>query len=146
MNDVVLAALFSSAGAALVAVAGAIASIFGPAWREAAQRRHEVEAAREDARYDRALSFVEKLLSQPSASYWHDTVELYAARSRFVATLRPGDAAVETYTSKMVDLARSSDLAAPKRVEQLSVAIDRLFEWLRGDVNESALRDLPELK
>jgi len=131
MNEVLLVALFSSAGAALVAVAGAAASIFGPAWREKAQRDSEREYAASNERYARALDLVEALGQLTVVNKYADIRHAQDARNRFVATLRAGEGAVGGYTARLL-----ANVENQKRegLLTLNAASDLLFGWLRGDV------------
>ncbi len=141
MNDVVLAALFSSAGAAVVGAASAVATIFGPAWRERAQRREESDSAATDLRYGRALDFVEALAGTGLHQYWHDTVELNRARARFVSTLRHGEGAVEKYTAAAIGWTKAGG-AATEQAKRANQVGDVIFGWLRGDITTDEIEDL----
>jgi hypothetical protein len=138
MSDVILAALFSSAGAALVAIAGAVASIFGPAWRERDARRDELSRASDDLRYSRATDFVEEFAAYTSAQLWADTVRLHRTRNRFVATLRSGEGAAAEYLSRQIDRAKQ-EAKGPSRMDVVNQTSDDLFSWLRGEL---AVEDL----
>lgn len=132
MNDVVLAALFSSAGAALVAVAGAVASIFGPAWRESAQRRNARLDRVEDDRYARAIEFVEALITMSGREGNSHVLTAQAARMRFLATLRPGEGAIEEFTRNMFEGALAGR-GGRTAVADVAEGGEALFSWLRGD-------------
>ena len=142
MNDVQSVALLSSAGAALVALAGAAASIYGPAWREREQRRQERLDASEAARYERALEFIDALTRLTSRGEFSDLQETHVKLSRFVATLRPGEGAVGLF-------ARTLPAAVNGRtgygLDQVADAADKIFGWLRGDVPISEFDAQPSL-
>lgn len=141
MNDVVLAALFSSAGAAVVGAAGAVATIFGPAWRERAQRREENLRAEADLRYGRALEFVEALAETGLHQYWNDTVGLHKARMRFVSTLRAGEGPVEQYSADAIEWTKAGG-TAPRQVKRANDVGDVIFGWLRGDISVSRVAEI----
>jgi hypothetical protein len=139
MNDVVLAALFSTAGAAIVAVAGAIATIFGPAWRERAQRRDDRNAATAAARYDGVLEFVEALGRATAINpTWEKRRMAHVAWSRFVATLRPGEGYASEFSRLLLHLSLGKGMNGQKFVD---TSADLLFGWLRGDRRLGDLED-----
>ena len=130
MSDVVTVALISASFPAVVAVVAAVASIFGPTWRDASQRRAESEAAREDLRYQRALDFIDALTE--ASGYTLDSGHGRASQrawTKFVATLRKGEGAAEVFTREM----RSADLAT---IDKTS---GTLFAWLRGEIPTNEL-------
>ena len=131
MDDVLQAALFSSTGAALVAIAGAGATIFGPAWRERKQRSQERIDASDAARYERALDFIESLTKLTVASNYADTRNAHVHWSRFVATLRPGEGPVGAYAKDLLKTVHGTQRAG---LDDVTVAADKIFGWLRGDV------------
>ena len=131
MNDVLLVALFSSSGAALVAIASALATIYGPAWREREQRKQDRIESSDAARYERALEFFESLTRLTVASTYADTRDSHVKWSRFVATLRHGEGAVGSYAKTLLATTHGTKAAG---LEDITVAADKIFGWLRGDV------------
>ena len=131
MNDVLLVALFSSAGAALVAIASAAATIYGPAWREREQRKQDRIDSSDSARYERALEFIDALTRLTSTGEFSELQETHVKLSRFVATLRPGEDAVGAFARKL-----PSAVAGRNRygLDKVAEAADKIFGWLRGEV------------
>lgn len=141
MSDVVLVSLFSVAGTVLVASAGAIATIFGPAWRERVLRREERLAASDDLRYARALAYVEALAKLGSREFWHQTLEFHATRNAFVAVLRAGEGDVEAMTTRWAAAIMATN-DKKRHLEIVNDASNQIFGWLRGDVDSRDFRVL----
>ena len=145
MSDVVLVSLFSVAGTVLVATAGAVATIFGPAWRERVLRREDRLAASDDLRYARALEYIEALAKLGTRELWHQHLEFHAARNAFVAVLRAGEGDVEAFTTRWADAV----VASNDKKQQVKIANDasnQLFGWLRGDLDSRSFRVLGEVE
>lgn len=132
MSDVVAVALITGIGTAIVAIAGVVGQIWGPAWRDERDRRATAEHASEALRYERALEFVEAVAKVTRAQTMGDVFAASLARARFIATLRPGEQAAEVFTRRMLDVARSDAVRGekPRILDQHS---DLLFRWLRGE-------------
>ena len=137
MNDVLLVALFSSAGAALVAIASAAATIYGPARGEREQRKQDRIDSSDSARYERALEYFESLTQLTLAGVYADSQDAYVKWSRFVATLRRGEGAVGAYAKMLL----KTNLAAGNGPEKISIAAEKIFGWMRGDVPISEFED-----
>lgn len=144
MSDVALVALISSTGTVLVALASVAASIWGAAWREARQRKVELEEAAKTLRYTRAMELVSAIAARDvGAAAVKNAWAVTEARARFIATLRPGESAAEHFTRRMIDVVAeghpSSYARRQDRPRMLEVHSDRLFAWLRGEITASEL-------
>jgi hypothetical protein len=132
MSDVALVALFAFFGSSVVAVSGAAATIYGPAWRERVLRRDDREAASDAARYETALAFVEALAAiTPQNAEYSYRRNAQIAWARFVSTLRPGEGVVGEYTHELIDRVRWK---GPTGLLILGGGTDKVFGWLRGDI------------
>lgn len=135
VSDVFWSALFGALGPTLVAVAAAIANVFGPARLADRARQAAAKSEREDARYRAAEEFLVQLSDWVPDSEYGDRPtrrKAVAARQRFVATLRPNEGQVARFTTWVIQ-----DFAAAPGLDwrdlHLSVASERLFEFLRGE-------------
>jgi len=139
MDPILGAALIGAIPVAVVAVAGSVAQIWGPAWREERAERRRRDAEHDALRNQRALEYIEAL-SQDIGDYglsprdWEMQVAL--ARSRFVATLRPGEQAVDEYTERQI-LIYFRDPGNGGRA--ISAIASKLFAYLRGDIRAADL-------
>jgi hypothetical protein len=136
MSDLILIALISAGAPALVSVAGAVASIFGPAWQSARARRADEERAMREERYTRAREFIEALGKTGMLNYMKEVVEVHAARDRFVAVLRAGEGGIAEFAS---EARRRAWAAADDRAEVVSRVADSLYGYLRGDLKAEQL-------
>lgn len=136
MTDVVLASLIGAASTALVAIAGSLAVVFGPAWREAREARERRAQEREDKRFSTAEAF----LTSFATSRRHDLTETVATRQRFVATLRTEEESIARFTTWLV-AAVTEETDVQVKLLYIDRAAELLFASLRGDL--STLQPLP---
>jgi hypothetical protein len=136
-------ALISAGSAVLGAFAGALGTIFGPAWVEGRRLSAAEAARREDARSNAVLAFGEALALFAGRNNGSG-LKLSDARVRLAAALRPGEGAV----SRFADAGRrhvesvASTQGAPAAILLVPEITDTLFAWLRGDI---ALKEIEEL-
>lgn len=143
MDPALGVALVSSGSVAVVAVAGSLAQVFGPAWVASRANRAQVEAARQDARYARALELIE-LLSKPTFGVLGDETsrwfaECQVARARFAATLRAGERGVEVYLWRAIEVCDERTGAREELARVVSLISDHLFSYLRGEISADEL-------
>lgn len=132
MSDIALTALISTGGATLVAIAGAVAAIFGPAWRDRAARKLEREAAAETARYEALLGYIEALNAiTPVSSNLVRYRDAHLALSRFVSTLRPGEGPAGDVARGLLQVREKSVYG----LDEVQAVSERLFAWLRGEIS-----------
>ena len=142
MSDLVMVALISASFPAVVAVFAAIASIFGPGWRERQQRRADLEKAASDLRFERANDFVDSLTHLAANMSWDTVTMATTARNRFIATLRAGEGAVVDFSREMLAAVRATPgTGGNDRLEAVNDGAELLFGWLRGDVSGRELQE-----
>lgn len=137
MSDVVQVALVTGFYSLIVAVTSVLAQYFGPEWRDARARKREAAASEVARRYERALGFVEALAGEAGRKA-PTRAAVLAARTRFVAVLRPGEQAAEVFTRRLIDRAFATS-PREARLEYLDRQADKLFQWLRGDAGGEVL-------
>jgi hypothetical protein len=138
MSDVALVALFSVIGTTVVAVSSAVANLFGPAWRERAQRVAERAREREDLRYERAHALIVTVLRRRQG-YVDDKQKVPIVNAAFLATLRKGEGVVADFVSR--ELHRISHTAG-KTSTPVDQFAESLLAYLRGDLTRAELSTL----
>ena|GEM_PF-4156803 len=108
--------------------------MFGPAWAERRRAQAELEREASDLRYQRALDFIDALVTFIAHGNGVSRRALYLARVRFVATLRPGEGRVEYFTSELLGLILKPRDSEEDALKVVSSVADYLFSWLRGDM------------
>lgn len=138
MDPILGAALIGAIPVAVVAVAGSVAQIWGPAWREERAEKRRRDAEHDALRYQRALEFIEAL-SEDIGEYSHTPREwdkqTALARARFVATLRPGEQVVDEYTERQSRIFHNFGNPGPA----INAISSKLFAYLRGDIKAADL-------
>ncbi|WP_427870557.1 hypothetical protein [Leucobacter luti] len=141
MSDVALVALFSACATALVAFFGFLGSVYGPARAEKLRderQRAQAEASRRtkihDLKVQRAEKLSEAIVDAVGAGDWHHHAVEDRARTRFVATLEPGEGPVAEYV-KSVGLGLGEESSVFERKHIALEQMEAVFGWLRGDVS-----------
>lgn len=137
MTELIWVAAITTLGTLLGAAVGSLSSVFGPAWQ---QRKAQAEAdarARDDVRFERAQVMLDAMGTQLVSDYASDVAQAEAHRVAFVATLRPGEGAADTFTR---DLSSAIRKAGRRRALAISAAgASVVFAWLRGDAPITSL-------
>jgi len=136
MELILIAAI--SAGAAVVgAFVGALPNLLqSRALREEREKEH---VRKEDAeRYESAIAFIEALAGFALAKSLNDTMTLNVYATRFISTLRPGEAPVAAYVRFSVGRTQAT-ITPVERVLFANDVADHLFRYLRGEVTASAI-------
>lgn len=140
MTQVVLLSVISAGSAVLGAFAGALGTIFGPAWLESRRHRAESVRSREDARFA-AVARLGEALALNGGDNQGSALRYNEARIALAGALRAGEGAATRYADAVYDDFKRDmrTLGGRAAIDAISGKMDKLFAWLRGEITLAEL-------